>query len=363
MPEIKISPQGVKMSNSSLRHISGRLSELSAGLSSVRVSIDYEIQSRRSIGSRLSKACYSLDVIENKLKALESFTIQAADQYSRTESFLTGKANSIIHSGFGPAVGPGFARMPFVPGGFGSAGLVAASPYQSTPFTMAAQKTAVKSAVAGKQNPDKTSPDAMERWIQKRTGVLAGELMPEDQDGWYGNPLYYKLDLTVPTTKDTFYHDAVNREQIGGEAQFVLADAGGRINNVAIHEQLVALEAKLQYDATGVQAKAAATFQDIGADADRWKAHLKVGTAEALAEVKDGHIAAGAKADLAKAEGEVKIDIPHFDLDLVLGGDLAFGSIGGEAKLGMQNELSLGFGLFGAGLKFGFEPEEDEDEK
>lgn len=55
-------------------------------------------------------------------------------------------------------------------------------------------------------------------------------------------------------------------------------------------------------------------------------------------------------------EGEVKISLPFIDdWKLVVGGDVAYGSIGGEAKVGLKNELSVGLGPVGLGIKFGVE--------
>ncbi|EJS00295.1 hypothetical protein S3E15_01374 [Bacillus mycoides] len=55
-------------------------------------------------------------------------------------------------------------------------------------------------------------------------------------------------------------------------------------------------------------------------------------------------------------EGEVKIPLPFIDdWKLVVGGDVAYGSIGGEAKVGLKSELSVGLGPVGLGIKFGVE--------
>ena len=55
-------------------------------------------------------------------------------------------------------------------------------------------------------------------------------------------------------------------------------------------------------------------------------------------------------------QGEVKIPLPFIDdWKLVVGGDVAYGSIGGEAKVGLKSELSVGLGPVGLGIKFGVE--------
>lgn len=86
-------------------------------------------------------------------------------------------------------------------------------------------------------------------------------------------------------------------------------------------------------------------INDIGVDHEYGKLNGKLGDAELSVVAKDGYYDFSAKIDLAKAEGEVKVPLPFTDWKVV---------VGGEAKFGLKNELSVGFGI-GLGIKFGVE--------
>ncbi|EMA6343383.1 WXG100 family type VII secretion target [Bacillus cytotoxicus] len=117
-------------------------------------------------------------------------------------------------------------------------------------------------------------------------------------------------------------------DKIGGEAKGSVIDAGFKVGDFTIHEQLLRGEAKAQFGGgIGGEAKVGVTFNDFGIDHDDGKVHVKVGNAEAGVEAKDGHIGIGAKADLIKGEAEVKIPIPFVDdWKVVVGGEAAYGS-------------------------------------
>ena len=137
----------------------------------------------------------------------------------------------------------------------------------------------------------------------------------------FAQVLKYETDIQLPKNINTFFGNLTSFDKIGGEA------------------------------------KIAGTFNDIGVDHDYGKLHIKLRDAEAGIFAKDW-LPRGfsAKADLAKVEGEVKIPLPFIDdWKLVVGGDVAYGSIGGEAKVGLKNELSVGLGPVGLGIKFGVE--------
>ncbi|PLT30785.1 T7SS effector LXG polymorphic toxin [Peribacillus deserti] len=175
------------------------------------------------------------------------------------------------------------------------------------------------------------------------------------EDGLFANAFTYNVEGKVPANMPTLGRDIVTFNQIGGEAKGTLIDAGFKVGEFNIHQEMVRGEAKLHYGKViGGEASAAATFIDLGVDHDYGKLHGKVGEAKVGVEVKDGHFAFGAKADLAKAEGEVKIPLPAIDWNLVIGGEAAYGSIGGEAQFGLVNEVNAGLGI-GLGVKFGVE--------
>ena len=362
MNKIKISPIMVMNSTQILKQVTWKLSLTSGNLNTVNYALNREILTRRNIASRISRAMASLDRIVTDLKELESFSNRAISSYHSAETQLVKKASFLSNPSSNLSLINDFSTLNMTLGEISSLNFPRNPGDYTNKFydlSLLASNSSKESITHSNGNNETNNFD--EHWIKKQKGVLVGELTPEDAVGFYGNPLYYYLDIITPTSFKGLYHDFVQKNQIGGEAKFSVVNAGVDLGDIQIYEQLVALEAKFQYDSSGFQAKAGGVFQDLGIDGENWKTHLKIGNAEALAEIKDGHIAAGAKADLAKAEGEVKIDIPLLDLDFVLGGDLAFGSIGGEAKLGLQNELSLGLGLFGAGVKFGFEEEEDDE--
>ncbi|EDX56168.1 MULTISPECIES: hypothetical protein [Bacillus cereus group] len=86
-------------------------------------------------------------------------------------------------------------------------------------------------------------------------------------------------------------------------------------------------------------------INDIGVDHEYGKLNGKLGGAELSVVAKDGYYDFSAKIDLAKAEGEVKVPLPFTDWKVV---------VGGEAKFGLKNELSVGLGI-GLEIKFGVE--------
>ncbi|CUB35331.1 hypothetical protein BK742_11765 [Bacillus thuringiensis serovar pingluonsis] len=86
-------------------------------------------------------------------------------------------------------------------------------------------------------------------------------------------------------------------------------------------------------------------INDIGVDHEYGKLNGKLGDAELSVLAKDGYYDFSAKVDLAKAEGEVKVPLPFTDWKVV---------VGGEAKFGLKNQLSVGFGI-GLEIKFGVE--------
>ncbi|MEM5602994.1 hypothetical protein AAHB61_26455 [Bacillus cereus] len=103
-----------------------------------------------------------------------------------------------------------------------------------------------------------------------------------------------------------------------------MIDAGFKAGDFTIHEQLLRAEVKAQFGGgIGGEAKIAGTFNDIGVDHDSGTLHVKLGDAEASVFAKDGYYVFGAKADLAKVEGEVKLELPFTDWKLVVGGDVA----------------------------------------
>ncbi|ADK03689.1 TPA: hypothetical protein QCU10_006082 [Bacillus anthracis] len=95
-------------------------------------------------------------------------------------------------------------------------------------------------------------------------------------------------------------------------------------------------------------------INDIGVDHEYGKLNGKLGGAELSVVAKDGYYHFSAKADLAKAEGEVKVPLPFTDWKVVVGGEAAYVSIGGDDQFGLKNQLSVGFGI-GLEIKFGVE--------
>lgn len=71
------------------------LSQVNSGVSSFRYSVDTQITTRRSIGSRLSKAAHSIESIELRLRKLDGVINQSLDQYEQTERHLVEKAQAI----------------------------------------------------------------------------------------------------------------------------------------------------------------------------------------------------------------------------------------------------------------------------
>ncbi|MDI6534803.1 MULTISPECIES: T7SS effector LXG polymorphic toxin [Bacillus] len=163
-----------------------------------------------------------------------------------------------------------------------------------------------------------TKVDSNDHFKFKESGAVVGD--PDKKSSAFAQVLKYETDIQLPKNINTFFGDLTSFDKIGGEA------------------------------------KIAGTFNDIGVDHDYGKLHIKLGDAEAGIFAKDGYRGFSAKADLAKVEGEVKIPLPFIDdWKLVVGGDVAYGSIGGEAKVGLKNELSVGLGPVGLGIKFGVE--------
>ncbi|PFG72789.1 WXG100 family type VII secretion target [Bacillus sp. YF23] len=191
-------------------------------------------------------------------------------------------------------------------------------------------------------------------YIFKDAGAVIGDSIKDNSP--FAQVLNYNTDITLPKNAKTFFDDVNGYDKIGGEAKGAVIDAGFKVGDFTIHEQLLRGEVKAQFGGgIGGEAKAGVTFNDFGVDHEDGKVHVKVGNAEAGVEAKDGHVGIGAKADLIKGEAEVKIPIPFIDdWKIVVGGEAAYGSIGGEAKLGLMNELDVGFGI-GLGVKFGVE--------
>lgn len=199
----------------------------------------------------------------------------------------------------------------------------------------------------------KTTTDSSDHLKIKESGAVVGN--PDKDDSAFASVLKYETDIQLPKNVNAFFSDLTSMDKIGGEAKGALVDAGFKAGDFTIHEQLLRGEAKVQFGGgIGGEAKIAGTFNDIGVDHEYGKLHLKLGDAEAGVVAKDGYYGFSAKADLAKAEGEVKIPLPFTDWKVVVGGEAAYGSIGGEAKFGLKNELSLGLGI-GLGIKFGVE--------
>ncbi|MEI2319355.1 WXG100 family type VII secretion target [Bacillus paramobilis] len=187
----------------------------------------------------------------------------------------------------------------------------------------------------------------------KESGAVFGN--PDKNSSAITDVLKYETDIQLPKNVNAFFSDVASMDKIGGEAKGALVDAGFKVGDFTVHEQLVRGEVKAQFGGgIGGEAKAGVTFNDIGVDHEYGKIHAKLGNAEAGVEVKDGHIGFGAKADLAKGEAEAKIPIPFTDWKVVVGGEAAYGSIGAEAKFGLMNELDVGLGI-GLGVKFGVE--------
>ncbi|WP_028402312.1 WXG100 family type VII secretion target [Ectobacillus panaciterrae] len=194
--------------------------------------------------------------------------------------------------------------------------------------------------------------NADNHFIVKQSSALIGGT---DKTNFFAKALRYDIDSQLPKNFRTFFGDIASFDKIGGESKGALIDAGFKAGDFDIHEQVVSGEAKLQFGGgIGGEAKATATIVDMGIDQEYGKLHAKIGNAEVGVEAKDGHIGFGAKADVVKGEGEIKIPIPFTDWKAVVGGEAAYGSIGGEAKLGLMNELDVGFGI-GLGVKFGVE--------
>ncbi|MBJ8042958.1 hypothetical protein JDS78_22305 [Bacillus cereus group sp. N17] len=200
-----------------------------------------------------------------------------------------------------------------------------------------------------------TKVDSNDHFKFKESGAVVGD--PDKKSSAFAQVLKYETDIQLPKNINTFFGDLASFDKIGGEAKGALIDAGFKAGDFTIHEQLLRAEAKVQFGGgIGGEAKIAGTFNDIGVDHDYGKLHIKLGDAEAGVFAKDGYRGFSAKADLAKVEGEVKIPLPFIDdWKLVVGGDVAYGSIGGEAKVGLKNELSVGLGPVGLGIKFGVE--------
>jgi hypothetical protein len=194
--------------------------------------------------------------------------------------------------------------------------------------------------------------NADNHYIVKQSGAVIGDSIT---NGPFAQVLNYDADAILPNNVKTFFDDVNGYDKIGGEAKGALIDSGFKVGDFNIHEQLIRGEAKAQFGGgIGGEAKVGVTFNDLGVDHEYGKVHAKVGNAEAGVEAKDGHIGVGAKADLVKGEAEVKIPIPSTDWKVVVGGEAAYGSIGAEAKLGLMNEIDVGFGI-GLGIKFGVE--------
>lgn len=187
----------------------------------------------------------------------------------------------------------------------------------------------------------------------KESGAVVGD--PGKDSSAFAQVLKYETDIQLPKNVSTFFGDLTSFDKIGGEAKGALIDAGFKAGVFTIHEQVLRGEVKAQFGGgIGGEAKIAGTFNDIGVDHEYGKLHGKLGDAELGVVAKDGYYGFSAKADLAKVEGEVKVPLPFTDWKVVVGGDAAYGSIGGEAKFGLENELSVGLGI-GLGIKFGVE--------
>ncbi|WJE28284.1 WXG100 family type VII secretion target [Bacillus cereus] len=190
--------------------------------------------------------------------------------------------------------------------------------------------------------------------VFKNSGGLGVE--PGEKSGTFAQAFKYETDIQLPKDMDTFSNDLTSFNKIGGEVKGAVVDAGFKVEDFTIHEQLLRAEVKAQFGGgIGGEAKAGVTFNDLGVDHDFGKAHIKVGNAEAGFEAKDGHIGIGVKADLVKGEAELKVPLPFTDWKVVVGGEAAYGR---EAKFGLMNEIDVGLGLglgIGLGVKFGVE--------
>lgn len=200
-----------------------------------------------------------------------------------------------------------------------------------------------------------TSINPDNHFVFKESGAVVGD--PGEKSSVFAQALKYETDIQLPKDMNTFVYDVKSFNKIGGEAKGAVVDAGFEVEGFTVHEQLLSTEAKAQFGGgIGGEAKVGVTFNDFGVDHEYGKAHVKVGNAEAGVEAKDGHIGAGAKADLVKGEAEVKVSIPFTDWKVVVGGEAAYGSIGAEVQLGLMNEIDVGLGI-GLGVKFGVEKE------
>ncbi|WP_255298766.1 WXG100 family type VII secretion target [Bacillus cereus] len=173
--------------------------------------------------------------------------------------------------------------------------------------------------------------------VFKNSGGLGVE--PGKKSGAFAQAFKYETDIQLPKDMDTFSNDLTSFNKIGGEVKGAVVDAGFKVEDFTIHEQLFRAEVKAQFGG------------GIGVDHDFGKAHIKVGNAEAGFEAKDGHIGIGVKADLVKGEAELKVPLPFTDWKVVVGGEAAYGR---EAKFGLMNEIDVGLGI-GLGVKFGVE--------
>ena len=86
MSQIKIDISKVRSDTSSLRLNINKVSNIKAGINSLRHSIDGKITARRNISSRLNSAYANLNALEKKLRDLDNFKDEAMDRYEKTEN-------------------------------------------------------------------------------------------------------------------------------------------------------------------------------------------------------------------------------------------------------------------------------------
>lgn len=85
----------VRLLGEDSKHFLVRYTNAKNGILSTGAGIDYQIKARRNIGTRVSRVCQSLDLLEMNLKKLDTFLYQAVEQYSNIEDNLVRKAQSI----------------------------------------------------------------------------------------------------------------------------------------------------------------------------------------------------------------------------------------------------------------------------
>ncbi|MBM7643965.1 hypothetical protein JOD45_000156 [Scopulibacillus daqui] len=173
------------------------------------------------------------------------------------------------------------------------------------------------------------------------------------KNGLYAETLSGEVDVRIPKNINTLITDALSGSKIGGQANASLANVGANYGRFKVYEKVGTAQAVLQVK-SGFNASAKAAFVDYGAGMGPFNTDVKCGYGEAVFKANYHMVKAGAKLDAAKAEGEVKIGLPFTEKSLVIGGDAAWGSLGVEASIGTESELDVGLGL-GLGVKLKIE--------